>query len=48
MKFTIRDHNNGRWPNLNCAIPSQSNHGMSGGWWYNYYASILPNNQLNA
>ena len=30
MKFTTRDRNNGHRPNLNCTIPSQSNHVMSG------------------
>ena len=46
MKFTTRDHDNDRWPNHNCAIPAHHS-GISGGWWYNYCASIFPNNQLN-
>ena len=43
MKFTTRDQDNDRWSH-NCANPVDHS-GISGGWWYNQCAAILPNNQ---
>ena len=45
MKFTTKEQDHDRWPNVQC---TEEYIGIeAGGWWYNNCADIFPNSQYN-